>query len=273
MLTQNRQFQWYHAPSFIYPMVSASAATLLDHHGFDVAWHDAITTGQSWDQFAYDLREYRPDLVAMETKTPVVRHHWLIVDRIKLFLTDCRTVLMGDHVTARPLESMRESSTDYVITGGDTDISLLALAHHLRKGTPRPPGLYYRDGNAIHDTGPFLLEQDLNELPFVDRELTQAHRYGEKWRKRTPFFYTMAVRDCPWARCTFCSWTTLYPTFRARRPDHVLDEIGFLIEEHGERDLRRYGHLPRRGLAQSFLQRHDRTRLPRPHSLLLQYAI
>ncbi len=237
MLTQNRQFQWYHAASYIYPLVPACAATLLVQAGFDVLWNDAITTGWSWEQFAGFIRREQPDLIAFETKTPVVRQHWRIVERVKRLAPHCQTVLMGDHVTALPWETMRNSRVDFCITGGDYDVSLLALACHLRDGSPLPPGLYYRDGDAIHDTGPFRLDHDLNDLPLIDRHLTQAHLYGEKWRKRTPFFYTMAGRDCPWARCTFCAWTTLYPHFRVRRPEHLLDEIGFLIEEHGAREI------------------------------------
>lgn len=49
--------------------------------------------------------------------------------------------------------------------------------------------------------------------------------------------YTMAGRDCPWAKCTFCSWTTLYPSFRTRKPDNLLDEIGYLIDEFGAREI------------------------------------
>ena len=237
MLTQNRQFQWYHAPSYIYPLVPASAATLLAQDGFDVLWNDAITLGWSWEQFAAFVQREQPDLIAFETKTPVVRQHWHIVGEVKRLAPHCRTALMGDHVTALPLETMRESEVDYAITGGDYDLSLLALARHLRDGSALPPGLYYRDGDAISDTGAFQLDHDLNELPFIDRRLTEAHLYGEKWRKRTPFFYTMAGRDCPWARCTFCAWTTLYPQFRGRRPEHLLDEIGFLIEAHGAREV------------------------------------
>ena len=237
MLTQNRQFQWYHAPSYIYPVVAASAATLLDRDGFDVSWNDAITMGRSWDQFADAIRDQGPDLIAFETKTPVVRQHWRIAKRVKDLVPGCRTVLMGDHVTARPRETMDKFSVDYVITGGDYDVSLVALARHLRDDTPLPPGLYYRDGGTVCNTGPFRLEQDLNALPFIDRMLTEAHLYGEKWRKHTPFFYTMAGRDCPWARCTFCAWTTLYPRFRVRRPEHLLDEIGFLIDQHGAREI------------------------------------
>ncbi len=237
MLTQNRQFQWYHVPSYIYPLVPAYTATLLSQDGFDVLWNDCITTGWSWKQFADFIRREQPDLIALETKTPVVRQHWRIVERIKQLAPHCRAVLMGDHVTALPLETMRESCVDFCITGGDYDFFLLALARHLRDGSPLPPGVYYRDGDAVRDTGPFRLDHDLNDLPFIDRHLTQAHLYGEKWRKRTPFFYTMAGRDCPWARCTFCSWTTLFPRFRVRRPEHLLDEIGFLIEEHSAREI------------------------------------
>lgn len=237
MLTQNRQFQWYHAPSYIYPLVSASAATLLAQDGFDVLWNDAITTGWSREQFAEFIQRERPDLIAFESKTPVIRQHWHIVDEVKRLVPRTRTVLVGDHVTALPLESMRRSTVDYIIAGGDYDVSLLALARHLRDDSPPPPGLTYRDGDTIRDTGSFQLDRDLDTLPFVDRRLTQAHLYGEKWRKRTPFFYTMAGRDCPWARCTFCSWTTLYPRFRVRGPQRSLEEVEFLIEEHGAREI------------------------------------
>lgn len=237
MLTQNRQFQWYHAPSYIYPVVPAYAATLLALDGFDALWWDGITNKWTWDEFAQRVQAEQPDLIVFETKTPVVRQHWQIVDRVKRLAPQCKTVLMGDHVTALPLETMESSVVDYVVTGGDYDFSLLALAHHLRDSTPLSPGVHYRDGNAVRDTGPFRLEHDLNDLPLIDRRLTQAHLYGEKWKKRTPFFYTMAGRDCPWGRCTFCSWTTLYPRFRVRRSEHLLDEIGFLIEEHGAREI------------------------------------
>ena len=39
LLGQNRQFQWFHNPSFIYPMVAASAATLLASRGQSGSTH------------------------------------------------------------------------------------------------------------------------------------------------------------------------------------------------------------------------------------------
>ena len=34
LLSQNRQFQWFSEPTYIYPMVPAYAATLLKENGF-----------------------------------------------------------------------------------------------------------------------------------------------------------------------------------------------------------------------------------------------
>ena len=237
MLTQNRQFQWYHMPSFIYPVVAASAATLLSQYNFEVRWNDCIALSWSREQFmTYFAREI-PDLVVFETKTPVVRQHWALIDELKSAYPACRFVLMGDHVTALPEESLRNCQVDFVITGGDYDFSLLSIARHLRDRTPLSPGVWYRDGESVTETGHFELQGDLDRLPFIDRRLTQAHLYGEKWKKRTPFFYTMAGRDCPWGKCTFCAWTVLYPSFRTQSPERLLDEIGFLIEEHEAHEI------------------------------------
>ncbi len=81
MLTQNRQFQWFHEPSYLYPCVPASAATLLAQDGHDVVWNDCIAEHKDWSQFAKLVRDFQPELIAMETKSPVVRQHWDITDK------------------------------------------------------------------------------------------------------------------------------------------------------------------------------------------------
>ncbi|MBN1842119.1 MAG: radical SAM protein [Deltaproteobacteria bacterium] len=237
MWTQNRQFQWYHMGSFIYPLVPAMAATLLDREGFEVTWDDAIAVGESLEQFTNRIHSEKPDLIVFETKTPIIKRLWRLAGDLKGQGVESKLVMVGDHVTAKPEESLLESPVDYVITGGNYDISLLSLAKHLRDGDDLSPGIWYRNGDQVENTGKFRLDFDLNKLPFVDRRLTKAHLYGEKWKKRLPFMYTMVGRDCPWAKCTFCSWTTLYPRFKTRSPDSLLDEIGYLIDEFGTKEI------------------------------------
>ncbi|MBN2800669.1 MAG: radical SAM protein [Deltaproteobacteria bacterium] len=238
MLTQNRQFQWFHEPSYLFPMVPASAATLLRSLGHEVLWVDAIAERRSWARFVKRFRDFRPRLVAMETKTPVVRQHHRIAALLKEIDPDVIIVLMGDHVTALPEESARAEGVDYALLGGDYDFSLRALVTHLEEGAPLGPGFAWVDGEGLyHHSGPAPMDGRLTELPWVDRHLTNAHLYFEKWKYKLPFMWTMAGRDCPWHRCTFCSWTTTYPKFRVVPPERLLDEVEHLVHAYGAKNV------------------------------------
>jgi radical SAM superfamily enzyme YgiQ (UPF0313 family) len=47
----------------------------------------------------------------------------------------------------------------------------------------------------------------------------------------------MSGRDCWWGRCSFCSWPQMYPKFRVRKVENILDEIGQLIERYKIREI------------------------------------
>ena len=109
LLSQNRQFQWFHSPTYIYPMVPSSAATLLKQAGFEAFWLDGIASEWGMDRYFDELIKIDPDVVAIETKTPVIKYHWKIISQMKDKLPKARIVLMGDHVTAFPEESFHNS--------------------------------------------------------------------------------------------------------------------------------------------------------------------
>jgi len=248
LLAQNRQFQWFKKPTYIYPVVPAQAASLLKAKGYDVVWDDAIAEGKTYSKWLENIKARKPDVVVFETKTPVIKQHWRIINELRTTNFKLQTVLMGDHVTAMPEESFENSKVDYVITGGDYDFLLLSLCEFLSKNSPDSelptpnslePGIYYRANGKVVNTGKFRLNHDLNQLPFIDRDLTkwQLYAYENGNYKCVPGTYTMAGRDCWWAKCRFCSWTTTYPTFRARSPKNLLDEIGELIEKHDVKEI------------------------------------
>jgi len=243
LLSQNRQFQVFHNPTYIYPVVPAQAATLLKKVGHQVVWLDGIAEGWTYNQWLKELKQTGSDLIVIETKTPVIKRHWKIISNIKSLIPNIKIVLVGDHVTALPEESFENSQVDFVLTGGDYDFLLLNLVNHLTKKEKLEPGVYYRDKKKIvGNTGQFQLNHDLNKLPFIDRELTkwQLYAYENGNYKRMPGTYIMAGRDCWWRRnggCKFCAWTVLYPTWRTRKPEKVLDEIGELIEKYKIREV------------------------------------
>lgn len=241
LLAQNRQFQWFNNPTYIYPMVPAYAATLLKDKGFEVLWDDGISEELTYAAWKERILKEKPDVIAMESKTPVIKMHWEIVKDLKEALPETKLVLMGDHVTAMPGESMEACPVDYVTTGGDFDFQLLALCEALKAGADLPGGVWFRENGEVKNTGPHTYDYDLNELPYVDRELTNWELYSEKNGnyKYLPGTYMMAGRDCWWGKCTFCSWTTLFPgqKFKAVSPQRHLDEVGQLIEKYGVREI------------------------------------
>ncbi|MDD5156287.1 MAG: radical SAM protein, partial [Candidatus Omnitrophica bacterium] len=242
-LGQNRQFQYFKDPTYIYPIVPAYAATLLKQAGHQVLWLDCIAEGLPYSTFIETIKQENPDLILFETKTPVVKQHWKIINDIKGQSpsgTVLKIALCGDHVTALPEESFLNSKVDFVLTGGDYDFLALNLCEHLGgKGVNLDPGIYYRDNGQVKNSGKFELRHDLDSLPFIDRELTkwQSYAYKNGNYKRTPGTYIMSGRDCWWGKCTFCSWGSFYPSFRSRSVRNMLDEIGYLIARYGIREI------------------------------------
>jgi radical SAM superfamily enzyme YgiQ (UPF0313 family) len=242
LLSQNRQFQWFNSPTYIYPMIPAYAATLLKKDGHEVFWDDGIADKLTYEQWFSRIFRKKPDIIAMETKTPVVKMHWKIINHLKNHAVknnwDPKIVLFGDHVTALPEESMRNSSVDFIVTGGDYDFLLLSLCKTEKKFEH---GIWYREKGKIKTTGQPLLNHNLDKLPMIDRGLTQWEKYAYKNGnfKYTPGTYVMAGRDCWWGRCSFCSWTTLYPgkTYRTVSVDRHLEEVGKLINDFKVREI------------------------------------
>ena len=241
LLSQNRQFQWFSRPTYIFPVVPATAATMLKAAGHEVLWLDGIAEELTPDEFDRRLEEFHPDYVVFETKTPVVKRHWKWIDGHRGGgLSSTKYILVGDHVTAMPDETMENCAVDFILTGGDWDFLLMNLIASNGDDGKYEPGIWYRgEDGSIRNTGRFQLNHDLKTTPWIDRDLCKWKLYAEKNGnfRRTPGTYIMSGRDCWHAKCTFCSWTTLYPTYRTRDPYDVVDEIENLVEKYGVKEI------------------------------------
>ena len=239
LLSQNRQFQWFSRPTYIFPVVPATAATMLKQAGHEVAWLDGIAEEWAPERFDGELAAFKPDFVVLETKTPVVKRHWKWISEFKAANPGVRVAIVGDHVTALPEETMANCPVDLVLTGGDWDFLLKNVVEAGFDPRKYEAGVWYRMGGEVRDTGRFRLDHDLNSAPWIDRDLCKWKLYAYKNGnfRRTPGTYILSGRDCWHAKCTFCSWTTLYPTYRTRDPIDVVNEIGDLIERYGVREI------------------------------------
>lgn len=237
LLSQNRHLKFSHSLEVrIFPLIPAHAATNLKHAGHEVLWLDGINERMDMDAFHAQLLAFEPDLLLMETKAPVVTTHWRYIAETKRLLPKTKFILVGDHVSYFPEESLQRSPVDYILTGGDYDVLVRDLAAHLEGQGPMPSGVWWRDAEGlIQNSGKHLLNQDLDELPYIDRELTRWRSYGEAYLL-PGISYILTGRGCglgdgKTSSCTFCIWQHALwnKTARLRSPANVVGEIKELV--------------------------------------------
>jgi anaerobic magnesium-protoporphyrin IX monomethyl ester cyclase len=203
--SQNRQFQYMKDPTFIYPVVPATAMTMLMQAGNEVLWLDAIADEMNEVEFGKILVQMMPDYIVFEANTPLIKRYWEIIDGIKLNMPNTKTVLVGDHATALPEESKDKSQVDIILPGGEWMFDLFKIV-----------------------TG----KEWTGLLPHPDRNMSRwwLYAYHNGNFKFIPGTYIMSAVDC-WHRpgCTFCSWANYYKGFRVRPVEDVLAEIEKLI--------------------------------------------
>jgi len=246
LLSQNRQFQYFEKPTFLYPVVLGTGATMAKKAGHDVIWEDAIAQTQDWKEYDEMLEREKPDIFLFETKAPVVKQHWEGINHIKAKFPNIKIAICGDHVSYLPGETLENSQVDYVINGGYYDFAFDELLEWLKEGKDGAPnGIWYKENGQVVENGRYEFNadrgKDINDAPFPDRILTKYMNYQDEFNlKGRPQFYIMSARDCAWGKCTFCVWDhALYPkgAYRQRTPENTFAEVKHLVDNHGAREI------------------------------------
>lgn len=184
------------------------------------------------EEFLQQVREIDPALVAFSATT----HQFPYVERcarwIKESLPGILCIVGGPHPTLVPEDVLANPDFDLVCVG-EGEYPLLDLVTTLHKGQDiaHIPNLWLRkDGTLIKNPLRPLL-QNLDELPFADRDLfdfEQILAHNDGWVDM------MAGRGCPYG-CSYCCNPSLREKFkglgkyvRFRSVDNVLSEIRFL---------------------------------------------
>lgn len=259
LLSQNRQFQYFNAPTYIYPMVPAYAASNLQAEGYKVYWMDGISEHKEYDLWVDELRATGAQYLMVESKSPIIKTHWKQINDLKEKLPYLKLIWVGDHVTFMPLEQFENSKVDYILRGGDYDFLVTNLLNHIYRGEDLEGGVYWREGNTeikatsketstlpsgekIHSSGPDWIRHNLDTLPFIDRDLTrwELYAYENGNYKYTPGTYMYSGRDCWWNRCTFCVWDhTINPigSYRSFSPERLFAEVKHVVDKYGIREI------------------------------------
>jgi radical SAM superfamily enzyme YgiQ (UPF0313 family) len=244
MVSQNRNVQYFKKPTYLLPVIHAQAASLLKKNDYDVFWDDGNADMLSFENWVTRLVEFNPDLIVLESTTPVMKFMWKVTDKLKKLLPNSLIVMTGYHSMRSPHETLLNSSTDIVIKSNHVDFMLLRLCDHLKK-TPNLPeinldGITIKINNDIKDFGSFRLTENIEDSEIIDRDLVKWKNYAYENGNflRTPGTYaTSVIRDCLFGKCVFCRYNGPELSFSSMSIKKSVDEYEKLINKYNVKEI------------------------------------
>ena len=95
MVSQNRNVQYFIKPTFLLPVIHAQAATLLNEEGYEIIWDDGNAELKNIDQWIKDIMQLNPEIIILESTTPVMNFIWHTIDKVKEILPNSIIILTG----------------------------------------------------------------------------------------------------------------------------------------------------------------------------------
>lgn len=247
MVSQNRNVQFFKKPTYLLPVVYAQAATWLKNNGHEVYWDDGSAQLKSYENWFSDLVDWKPEIIILESTTPVMKFYWNLVNTLKEKLPESIIIMTGYHSMRKPEETLNKCKADIVIRSSHVDFMLSRIVPYISenkswKMTLPLEGLLIRMSGegGFRSTGNFRQVEPIDKSPIIDRDLVRWKDYAYENGNflQTPGTYaTSVIRDCMFGKCTFCRYNGPDLTFSMMSVDKSLDEFESLINKYGAKEI------------------------------------
>jgi len=222
--------------SMYYPYWLAYAAGLLENRGFEVSLIDAAAARLSRDVLYRKIREFKPDLIVLDTATASITNDLGFVFQIKNNNPGISVGLVGAHATVEAENILKENNSLDWIARREYDYTVLELTEHIKdkESFNGIEGISYRNGNQVIRNPDREYLEGLDSLPFVSKVYKKYLNIKDYYF--IPSLYPMAMiitsRGCPF-KCFFCVWPQVMygHKLRQRSPESVVDEMLYIKKE------------------------------------------
>ncbi|MFC1815085.1 B12-binding domain-containing radical SAM protein [Thermodesulfobacteriota bacterium] len=234
--SQNRIIKHRSDKHLQYPIFLAYCAAQLKEAGHSVTYLDSVIIDLDLNQTLAEAQKRKPDVIFMETTTPSIEFDYDCLTALKN-TTGAKIIVGGPHATYFHKTVLKECPAVDIAIRHEFDTKIADIVSNL-DNLAAVAGITYRNGAEIIDNGDGELADDLDKIPFPDRDSIPWQWYLEAWYSRRPFMNMMTSRGCPY-HCTFCLWPqSLYGhKQRFRSLDNVFSEIHLLMERYGLKEI------------------------------------
>ena len=183
------------------------------------------------------------DILGLTAMTPTVSRAIDIAREVKSARPDLPIIMGGPHATLLPAETMAVAPEIDIIVRGEGEESFINLLSVLEAKKPlaNVMGITHRKDGVIVDNPPSPEISNLDSLPLLAYNLIPLKLYKPHppHGKALPFAVLITSRGCPY-NCGYCSKPVFGKRFRGQSPARVADEIAWLREKYGAKEIAFY---------------------------------
>jgi anaerobic magnesium-protoporphyrin IX monomethyl ester cyclase len=237
---------WYKSSGNIWKSVSACLppfglallASLARERGFVPSILDCNALQLGLDKIEEHLPASGPKFVGISATTVLFDNALALAEIVKNKYPTVKIIMDGVHPTILPREVLSSKFVDFVIIG-EGEYSLLELLS--QKNPLKIKGIGFKENGKIIINSSREIIPDINIFPFPAYDLLPMDKYysAPGGYKRKPSLGMITSRGCP-GRCTFCKGNVLGEKIRFRSAQKIIEEIIFLQNNYGIRDITFY---------------------------------
>lgn len=209
------------------------------------AHHQVIVTTEYFGlkDVADIINDFEPDIVGVTFMTLGFPHLQAFCDMVEEYSPKAILITGGYHSSLYPDQILRDYPRINAIFKGESEVNLPKFVGLCSSGFPTPdeladiPGIYYRDGEDVLNSGPALRVEDLDELPFPEYDMIPGyfnyfHSAVNRHYFKMPQATFLTGRGCPY-ECNFCGRMMLGRTVRQNSVEYLLEHIKYVRKKYG----------------------------------------
>jgi len=196
---------------------------------------------ECWDEVRAFLEEANADVVGIRGFTTQAGEFPVVAKMAKEINPSCITIAGGPHTATRAQALFEEESIDYAVLG-EGEETIVEFIGNVLEGRSQEDvlGLGWFESGELRINPSRPLIQDLDALPFPDYSIIDLDGYQGKlamtdFLTQGRFASIFTSRGCPY-RCVYCH-DNFGKKVRYRSVQNVIDELDYLIHEHGVVDF------------------------------------